>query len=203
MASNGSDYASYGVNSNANYYQSYSQGADRPPAADAVLRRRTAPATPYGGDKPFPAPSSASKVVKNLDFMFPKVESEFTVQSERGGLASAVAIVLIAVLALAELLTWAGQNSATTEHISVDTALGKRMRVNLNITFPALACEDLHVDAMDVAGDSQIDVEDTLIKKMLRVDGTIYSAEEIEVDMNSHREEQEEKEAIIKKDLPQ
>jgi endoplasmic reticulum-Golgi intermediate compartment protein 3 len=203
MASNGSDYASYGVNSNANYYQSYSQGADRPPAADAVLRRRTAPATPYGGDKPFPAPSSASKVVKNLDFMFPKVESEFTVQSERGGLASAVAIVLIAVLALAELLTWAGQNSATTEHISVDTALGKRMRVNLNITFPALACEDLHVDAMDVAGDSQIDVEDTLIKKMLRVDGTIYSAEEIEVDMNSHREEQEEKEAIIKKDLPE
>jgi hypothetical protein len=48
-----------------------------------------------------------------------------------------------------------GQNKDTTEHIRVDTSLGKRMRVNVNVTFPALACEDLHVDVIDVAGDAQ------------------------------------------------
>lgn len=203
MASNGNGFASYGAHTNANYYQSYSQAADPPPpAADEGLRRRAAP-PPSSIVKHSPAPSSASKVVKNLDFMFPKVESEFTVKSERGGMASLVAFALIAILATAELLTWVGQNSATTEHISVNTALGKRMRVDLNITFPAIACEDLHVDAMDVAGDSQIDVEDTLIKKQLRTDGTLYSDAQIEVEMNAHRQEQEEKEAIIKKDLPE
>jgi len=203
MSDNGSNYASYRAQSNANYYQSYSQAVNPIPPADEGLRRRTAPAPPGRAAKHPPAPSSASKVVKNLDFMFPKVESEFTVRSERGGMASLVALLVIAVLALAEIMAWVAQNSATTEHISVNTALGKRMRVNINITFPALACEDLHVDAMDVAGDSQIDVEDTLVKRQLRPDGTLYSFKEVEVEMNAHRQVQEEKEAIIKKELPE
>ncbi|KAI2490293.1 Endoplasmic Reticulum-Golgi Intermediate Compartment (ERGIC) [Fragilaria crotonensis] len=73
----------------------------------------------------------------------------------------------------------------------------------MNITFPALACEDLHVDAMDVAGDSQLDVEDTLVKKQLRLDGSMRSMDEIAVEMNGHRQEQEKKQRILKKALPE
>ena len=39
-------------------------------------------------------------------------------------------------------------------HIRRMHSLNKKMRVDMNITFPALHCDDLHLDAMDVAGDS-------------------------------------------------
>ena len=132
-------------------------------------------------------------VVQKLDFMFPKVDREFTVQTKGGGVASLVAYGLIAVLLLAELLSWMGQQNALVEHIQVDQSLGKRLQINLNITFPALACEDLHLDAIDVAGDSQIDIEDTLKKRKLHLDGRPLSKEEVEVETNFHRQQQEQK----------
>ena len=141
-------------------------------------------------------------VVQKLDFMFPKVDREFTVQTKGGGVASLVAYGLIAVLLLAELLSWMGQQNALVEHIQVDQSLGKRLQINLNITFPALACEDLHLDAIDVAGDSQIDIEDTLKKRKLHLDGRPLSKEEVEVETNFHRQQQEQKEALLKKGLP-
>jgi len=145
---------------------------------------------------------STSLNVKRLDFMFPKVDTEFTVRTDRGGVASLVAFGLIALLALAESFTWMGQNRATTEHISVDTSLGKRMRVNMNITFPGLACEDLHVDVMDVAGDSHLNVEQTMKKTSLNVMGRPFGKTEL-VESNKHRQEQEEKELIMKEKVPE
>jgi hypothetical protein len=135
--------------------------------------------------------------------MFPKVESEFTVQTQRGGIASLIAYGLVALLALTEIITWRAQNRATKEHIYVDTSLGKRLRININVTFPALSCVDLHVDAMDVAGDSQIDIEETLMKKQLHIDGSPLSLEEVKVETNAHRQEQEKKEKILKDKLPE
>ena len=141
-------------------------------------------------------------VVQRLDFMFPKVDREFTVQTKGGGVATLAAYGLIAVLLLAELVNWMGQQNALVEHIQVDQSLGKRLQINLNITFPSLACEDLHLDAIDVAGDSQIDIEDTLKKRKLHLDGRALSREEILVETNFHRQQQEQKEALLKKDLP-
>jgi len=89
-------------------------------------------------------PSKA--VVRKLDFMFPKVDSEFTVRTEGGGMSSLAAYCVIAVLVMAEILGWFQQNAGTLEHISVDTSLGKKMRVNMNITFPGLACEGASMD---------------------------------------------------------
>ena len=149
-----------------------------------------------------PAPRSSS-IVKNLDFMFPKVDQEFRVQTEKGGLTTIIAVFVICLLSLAELASHISKNSSTIEHIAVNTELNKRMRINMNIAFPALACEDLHVDAMDVAGDSQLDVEDTLVKKQLRMDGSVRSLDEISVEMNAHRQEQEKKQRILKKALPE
>ena len=68
-------------------------------------------------------------------------------------------------------------------------SLNRRMRVDLNITFPALHCDDMHLDAMDVAGDSQLDIADTLVKKRLHLDGTYVSQGEIRVEANKHASE--------------
>jgi hypothetical protein len=150
-----SSYASPAPSSSSyggNYDDSNNNGA-------ATLRRRnvenTAASTPsdssYGG----PRPSPRTAYVKNLDFMFPKVDTEYTVTTDQGGVASVIAFGLILLLVFAETISWIGQNRATNEHIMVDTSLGKRMPVNINITFPALACSDLHLDVIDSAGDAQ------------------------------------------------
>jgi hypothetical protein len=201
---------SYSYGDSAPYGSSSSQAYGyASPSNTSTLRRRTAAehshlhnvsaTNPMNGGS---SPSSSGAVVKKLDFMFPKVETEFTVQTDRGGMASVVALVIVAILLIAETATWISQNRSTVEHISVDTSLGKRMRVNINITFPQLACVDLHLDAMDVAGDSQLNIQDTLVKRHLHIDGSPLSKEEIKVDTNKHQQQYEEKQRILKEKLP-
>jgi hypothetical protein len=170
-----------------------------------TLRRRTVErdSNVQGGDYPRPTLKRSAGLVKKLDFMFPKVDTEYTVQTERGGVTSLVAYGLIAVLVLAECFSWVSQNyhHSTVEHITVDTSLGKKMRVNLDITFPSLACEDLHIDIMDVAGDSQLDIDDTMVKKRLNMGGLMLGQEEI-VESNSHQQKQVEKQKFKLSDVP-
>jgi len=145
-----------------------------------------------------------SSAVERLDFMFPKVAEEFTVKTDGGGFATLAAYGLVILLAATETLTWMGQNRLETSKAVVDTSLGKQMRVNMNITFPSLACVDLHLDAIDVAGDSQINVEDTLKKiRLHNRDGKRYSREEIKVELNAHSEEQARKDMILQENLPE
>ena len=72
----------------------------------------------------------------------------------------------------------------------------------MNITFPALHCDDLHLDAMDVAGDSQLNIVDTLVKKRLHLDGSLLSAEEIRVEANKNAQKDKEKAGMKDRKLP-
>lgn len=188
----------------------YASQGMAPPAStspgDGGLRRRNP--TPYTSmaisDDSNGKYNKAAKraVVERLDILFPKVDREFVVQTKSGGIMSFVAYGLIIILGLAEIIAWVGENQAELSRTFVDTSLGKRMTVNINITFPALACEDLHLDVIDVAGDSQLDIDDTLKKKKLHLDGTVYSQMEIEVETNQHRQIQEQKQKVLKDELP-
>ncbi|VEU35358.1 unnamed protein product [Pseudo-nitzschia multistriata] len=143
-----------------------------------------------------------SSTVEKLDFMFPKVAEEFTVKTQGGGMATLFAYALILILVTTEIFTWREQNRLETSTAVVDTSLGKKMRVNMNITFPSLCCDDLHLDSIDVAGDSQINVEDTLVKKRLHMNGKLFSQEEIKAELNMHHQEQLRKLEILKSKLP-
>ena len=83
------------------------------------------------------------------------------------------------IIVLAEMLAWSKSNGSLVESVVVDKSLGKKMRVDLNITFPSLHCNDVHIVLMDVAGDVQNDVEDTIHKKQLHLDGTPLEKEEV------------------------
>ena len=200
---NGRSYASYGSGTSHNYGYGAAAVLNSPTNEGPGLRRRVVAGISPTTAAPIPPSPRSSSIVKKLDFMFPKVDQEFRVQTEKGGLTTIIAVFVICLLSLAELASHISKNASTIEHIAVNTELNKRMRINMNITFPALACEDLHVDAMDVAGDSQLDVEDTLVKKQLRMDGSMRSLDEITVEMNAHRQEQEKKQRILKKALPE
>lgn len=170
--------------------------------------------SPFNGTLPTPTQyhqqrggspkKNATNVVKKLDFMFPKVDMEYTVQTERGGITSLITYGLIAVLVLAECVSWMSQNyhHSSVEHIKVDTSLGKKMQVNIDITFPSLACEDLHIDIMDVAGDSQLGIDDQMVKQRLNMKGMMLGKEET-VEVNKHQQINQEKQKVLTVELPE
>lgn len=63
---------------------------------------------------------SKTRIVRKLD-IFPKTDREMTVRTERGGQLTAVGYILMAILILAEYITWRGMNGESLEHIVVDT----------------------------------------------------------------------------------
>mmetsp|Transcript_6037 Transcript_6037/g.7686 ORF Transcript_6037/g.7686 Transcript_6037/m.7686 type:complete len:611 (+) Transcript_6037:44-1876(+) len=137
-------------------------------------------------------------VVRNLD-MFPKIERDLTVKSSSGSKLTFLAYSITVIIVLAEIYAFRKTNNTWKEHVVVDKSLNKKMRVDLNITFPALHCDDVHLDIMDVAGDAHNDVEDTIKKTKLHLDGSLYSKEEIMVEVNvAHKKETEILEAIDK-----
>jgi len=139
------------------------------------------------------------RVVKNID-LFPKIETGLTVQTDQGARLSIGGTLLALTLIIAEWYAWRTTNGAIVQTVVVDTSLNKKMRVDLNISFPALHCDDLHLDLMDVAGDVQLDVDDTMIKRRLHKNDMTYLSEaEVEVKMNkAHKMEDEARDAVKK-----
>lgn len=152
---------------------------------------------------PYNSKKFKKRVVRNLD-LFPKIEQDLLNQSKTQSVITSkltiIAYILTLIIILAEIYSYNTTNRQLKEHVTVDKSLGKKMRVDLNITFPALHCDDVHMDIMDVAGDSHTDVEDTIIKKRLHlVDGTPLSKEEISLDLNkAYQKEKEILDAIDK-----
>jgi hypothetical protein len=73
----------------------------------------------------------------------------------------------MALLFLCELLVFLRVEER--DHVVVDRSMGQRLKIGLNITFPALTCAEVHLDAMDVAGDYHPYMEQHMTKQ--RLDG--------------------------------
>ena len=78
------------------------------------------------------------------------------------------------------------------------------MRVNLNITFPALHCNDVHLDVIDVAGDSQLEISDSMFKQRLSIkDGSPRSTAKIAAEANIKAEEDKKYREAVAKKIPE
>jgi len=64
----------------------------------------------------------------------------------------------------------------------VDTSRGEKLRINMDVTFPDLPCGYVSVDAMDVSGEHQLDVEHNIFKKRLAPDGKPLGIEKGELE---------------------
>jgi len=192
--------------------QPYSPTMSSPSASNGVgLRRRPHPiqtSTPYTSSiqaSPSPANSSSKKIRKSfqkLD-MFPKIEQDLTIQSESNACTAILSYLLLFIIIFAEIYNHRSINKELVQHMTVDKSLNKKMRVDMNITFPALHCDDLHLDIMDVAGDAHNDVHDTMEKTRLYLDGGSLSVDDIQFSVNkAHMKEVDQLAAIDKSLVP-
>ncbi|XP_020100527.1 endoplasmic reticulum-Golgi intermediate compartment protein 3-like isoform X1 [Ananas comosus] len=102
--------------------------------------------------------------LKNLD-AYPKINEDFYSRTLSGGIVTIVSALVMLFLFISETRLFF--YSATETKLVVDTSRGERLRVNFDITFPAIACSLLSVDTMDISGEQHWDIRHDILKKRL------------------------------------
>lgn len=120
------------------------------------------------GDKAGKSTSGFSRQLKMLD-LYPKLDENFSVQTASGATMTLVGWIITTLLIFAEMRNY--YTPRFTEHMLVDTTLGERLQVNVNITFHSITCAEAHLDAMDVAGANQLNIEHVMNKVRIAKDG--------------------------------
>ncbi|CCI48203.1 unnamed protein product [Albugo candida] len=99
--------------------------------------------------------SRTKRTLKKFD-VYPKLHTEFKVQTETGAIVSIITAVIALVLFLAELREYTSVR--THEHMVVDSTISEKLRINVDISFLALTCKETYLTAMDVTGELQMNL---------------------------------------------
>ena len=101
--------------------------------------------------------------------VYPKTLQEFRQRTLTGAIVSITTVTLIVLLAAVEIIDFA--QLKTHEHLYVDTSRGQQLRINVNITFPALPCSVIQLDTLDLSGNHAPDQARTITKTQLNAKG--------------------------------
>lgn len=108
------------------------------------------------------------QLLKRADILHPKFREDARVRTSRGGLLFISASIAAFILATNSLISYFSKPILDyVERIEVDTQLSRRMPIELNITFPKLSCVDVELVALDISGETQLDVSSDLLKTRL------------------------------------
>ncbi|XP_022894461.1 endoplasmic reticulum-Golgi intermediate compartment protein 3-like [Olea europaea var. sylvestris] len=108
--------------------------------------------------------------IRNLD-AYPKINEDFYSRTLSGGVITIVSSIVMLLLFISELRLYL--HAVTETKLVVDTSRGERLRINFDVTFPALPCSILSVDAMDISGEQHLDVRHDIIKKRIDAHGNV------------------------------
>lgn len=108
--------------------------------------------------------------IRSLD-AYPKINEDFYSRTLSGGVITLASSIIMTLLFISELRLYLHAVTETT--LVVDTSRGETLRINFDITFPALPCSILSVDAMDISGEQHLDIRHDIIKKRIDVHGNV------------------------------
>ncbi|KAH9603159.1 hypothetical protein KSS87_018605 [Heliosperma pusillum] len=111
--------------------------------------------------------------LRDLD-AYPKINEDFYKRTFSGGIITIVASLIMSLLFFSEFRSYLHTIKETT--LVVDTSRGGTLRINFDITFPAVPCTILSIDAEDISGEKHFDIRHDIIKKRLDVHGNEIEA---------------------------
>ncbi|KAI4308618.1 hypothetical protein L6164_031674 [Bauhinia variegata] len=112
--------------------------------------------------------------IRNLD-AFPRAEEHLLQKTQSGALVSIIGLVIMATLFVHELGYYL--TTYTVHQMSVDLKRGETLPIHINMTFPSLPCDVLSVDAIDMSGKHEVDLDTNIWKLRLNSHGDIIGTE--------------------------
>lgn len=89
----------------------------------------------------------------------------------RRAAVSLIAGAIMGLLFMSELMQYLTPERVDT--LRVDPSVDEKLRITFNISFPALSCAEVMIDAMDVAGDQQLQIDHAVFKTRLDAGGGV------------------------------
>ncbi|XP_047341217.1 endoplasmic reticulum-Golgi intermediate compartment protein 3-like [Impatiens glandulifera] len=102
--------------------------------------------------------------LKSLD-AYPKINEDFHSRTFSGGVITLVSTIMMLLLFFSEFRLYLYSGTETT--LVVDTSRGGTLHINFDVTFPAIACSLLSVDAIDISGEQHLDIKHNIVKKRI------------------------------------
>lgn len=128
------------------------------------------------------------QVIKNLD-AFPRAEEHLLQKTSSGAAVSAIGLFIMGVLFFHELRFYL--ETVTVHEMSVDVKRGEKLPIHINMTFPALPCEVLSLDAIDMSGKHEVDLDTNIWKLRIHRDGYVLGSEFVnDLVEGEHRKEE-------------
>ncbi|XP_042501692.1 endoplasmic reticulum-Golgi intermediate compartment protein 3-like [Macadamia integrifolia] len=116
------------------------------------------------------------QALKSID-AFPRAEEHLMQKTQSGALVSIVGLIIMATLFLHELKYYL--TTYTVHQMAVDLKRGETLPIHINVSFPSLPCDVLSVDAVDMSGKHEVDIDTNIWKLRLNPDGHIIGTEYI------------------------
>ena len=118
---------------------------------------------------PAKAPVTDSGYYTQMLDAFPTTKEKHRLRTTSGGTISIIACFVMLFLFFYELGDY--WYPPTRDTLLVDTSTGTKMKINFDFTFPNLACAVVNLDATDISGEKQKDVEHNVFKRRLDSQG--------------------------------
>jgi hypothetical protein len=122
--------------------------------------------------------SSVIRKLRHFD-AYPKTLEDFRVKTLSGAAITIVCLISVGTLFTYEWLSF--MDKEVQQELFVDTSIGGKMRINLDIVLPRLPCAMVSIDTADVSGQEYLDLVDGIKKQSLASDGSQLNSDNSDI----------------------